>query len=99
MFLTFKDDIICSPQVIADAFNKIFISVNNPPINTAVDFCDRMFKNVNFDIEGVSSALSAASLGTEINHIPDLLRYAAKPLSFHLLRLFEVITSGAIFPH
>ena len=58
-----------------------------------------MFNNVNYDLEDVSSALSAASLGTGINHFPEhLLRYAAKLLSFHLLKLLEVITSTAIFP-
>ena len=58
--MTFYDDKLCGPQVFADAFNKFFISVYNPPINTAVDFCDRMFNNVNFDSQYVSSALSAA---------------------------------------
>ena len=33
---------------------NFFISVNNPPIKTAVDFCDRMFTNVNFELEDVS---------------------------------------------
>ena len=60
---------------------------------------DRMFNNVNYDLEDVSSALCAASLGTGINHFPEhLLRYAAKLLSFHLLKLLDAITSTAIFP-
>ena len=97
--LTYNDDILCGPQVIADAFNKFFISVYNPPINTLVDFCDRMLNYVNFDLADVFSAPSAASLGTGIDHIPGhLLKYSAKPLSFHLLKLFEAITSPAIFP-
>ena len=50
--------------------------------------CDRMFNNVKFDLEDVSLTLSAASLGTEIDHFPEhLLKYAAKLLSFHLLKL------------
>ena len=97
--MTYNGDILCGPQVIDDAFNKFFISVYNPPINTAVDFCDRMFNNLNFDLEDDSSALSAASLGTGSNHIPGhLLRHSSKPLSFHLLMLFEAIMSVAIFP-
>ena len=96
--MTYNDDILCGPQVIADVFNNFFISAYNPPINTALT-CDRMFNNVNFDLEDVSSALSAASLGTEIDHFPEhLLRYAGKPLTFHLLKLFEAITSVGIFP-
>ena len=35
--MTYNDDILCDPQNIADAFNKFFITVYNPPIETLVD--------------------------------------------------------------
>ena len=35
--MTYNDDILCGPQNIADAFNKFFITVYNPPIETLVD--------------------------------------------------------------
>ena len=96
--MTYNDGILCGPQVIVDVLKKFFISVYNPLTNTAVEFCDCMFNNVNFELENVSSALSSAFMGTRIDHIPgNLFRFAAKLLCFQLLKLFGFITSAAIF--
>ena len=68
-------------------------------IATDLDFSEREFNSVSFDLDNVNEELMNASLGTGIDLIPGLLlRHTSSSLSFHVLKLLEAIVEFSVYP-
>ena len=84
---------------IAKKFNGFFISMYSASTATDLDFCEREFNSMSFDLDNVNEELMKASLCTGIDLIPGLLlRHTSSSLSFHVLKLFEAIVEASVYP-
>ena len=97
--MVYNDTKISGYENIANKFNGFFISMYSASTATDIDFSERKFNSVSFDLDYVNEELMNASLGTGIDLIPGLhLRHTSSSLSFHVLKLFEAIVETPVYP-
>ena len=97
--MVYNDTKISGYENIANKFNGFFISMYGASTATDLNFSEREFNSVSFDLHNVNEDLMNASLGTGIDLIPGLLlRHTSSSLSFHVLKLFEAIVESSVYP-
>ena len=84
---------------IAIDFNGVFISMYSASTATDLDFSEREFNSVSFDLDNLNEELMNVSIATGFDFIPGLLlRHTSSSLSFHVLKLFEAIVESSVNP-